>query len=254
MQIITKTTLAGSALWGRFGALVSFLVLLVSCAASEAPRAVVATPPASPSALSPSSVPVASPSAPVATPTTSRATITTTTIEPTTTAVTEPGKAWRSDVYTIGTVDPSLSPEEAEVVESYLAYREAYLEAEMVPVDPNHPGLEAYATDPALGIAQRLLNGYVRDGIAARLAEPSSHRLFAVVEWMEAGDAILDVCDVNDVVLYEVASGEIVNGLVVSRVIVAEMVHIDGSWRLFRQLSPSKVEGIDGCARHWLSS
>ena len=155
-------------------------------------------------------------------------------------------RPWRSEVFTIGTVDPTLPPEKAEIIEAYFAFREAYLEAELAPeVDPYHPGLAAYAVDPVLAGVQERLEGYVESDILARLPEGTGYEVFARVALLNGDEARLNVCDVNDVVLYR-RSGEIVNDLVSVRPIEADMRRVDGKWFIAGHRYPDAQE-VDGC-------
>ena len=169
----------------------------------------------------------------------------TTSVEPTP-AVPQVVRPWRSDFYRVGNVKPGATEEEAAVAEAYLAYREAFLEAEMGPeINVDHPGLAAYAVDPILTGVRELLQGFRDDGVVARLAEDSLYEIDVTVMSIDGDRAQLIAFTVNDAVLYKASSGEIVDDRVVSRTISVELRRIDGQWHVANQTVLDLSERMD---------
>lgn len=159
-------------------------------------------------------------------------------LEPRPTTTSRPG--------TTSTTEPNA---EEQVVERYLAFWDARLEANNEPVNPDHPGLREYATGEQLD--QVLLETTQRrdQGLAIRrAADPvGEHRV--EVLGIDGETATLQDCATDDDVVYRVATGEVVNDRVATLNVEATMRVVDGEWKLARTRVVQRWEGVAGCAR-----
>lgn len=60
--------------------------------------------------------------------------------------------------------------------------------------------------------------------------------------------AQLQECSVNDGVVYEVDSGQVIDDTVVTRSVEATMEQVDGVWKLAATRVVQSWEGVAGCA------
>lgn len=138
---------------------------------------------------------------------------------------------------------------EEQILERYLAFWEARLEANTEPVNPEHPDLPAYADEGQLG--QVILETTQRrdQGLALRAAEDpvGEHRVKIVS--VEGDTATLQACVTDDDVVYRVATGEVVNDRIATRNIEAMMRRLEGDWKLVHTRVVQTWEGVAGCAK-----
>jgi hypothetical protein len=250
MRRITTPRSAGRIRIGVLSAILPLALVAASCSRGDDTAIDGDTTP-SPSAAPPTAAEQPDPSAtPIPRPTPSPAVTSITEVIPTETA--EPGefRPWRSEIYTIGEVDPTLPPAEAEIVEAYLAFREAFLEASLgADPDPEHPGLQAYAADPQLSATRALLQTYESQGIAERFSSIPIHQLEVLVASVDEERAVLNICEVNDMVLYGTFDGAVLDDRIITRGIVADMSRTLEGWRTSGQSFVSESEGVIGCGR-----
>jgi hypothetical protein len=152
---------------------------------------------------------------------------TTTTIPPTTTA-------------------PALSPEE-EVAAVYRAFWDATITANNPP-NPNDPSLAASMTGELLShlkdrIAQRGLVGE-----AVRLPHPSTSVVLDLDVTVSGSEAAITACVVDDAIVYDQASGRVLNDRVTSGRTEASAVLTPDGWRVSWNGYLSEVEGPEACA------
>lgn len=166
--------------------------------------------------------------------TTSRApTTASTTSTPTTTSTSAP--------------DGSQSDDQ-ELVDRYVGFWDARLAANESPPDPDDPALAEFATGPQLDNVMAETRQRLDDGLALRSADPSRTSHDVTVISQTADRAEIQDCFVNDGVVYRPDTGEVIDDSVVTRSVSADMVLVDGVWKLERATVVQQWEGIAGCA------
>ncbi len=146
---------------------------------------------------------------------------------------------------------PSTSDEESvedEIVARYVGFWEARFEANAGTPDPDDPSLREYATGEQLETVVAETGQRLEDGVALRAADPSRTDHAVTVVSVDADRAELQDCFVNDGVVYRVSTGEVVDDAVVTRSVSADMVLVEGAWKLERATVIQEWEGIAGCA------
>ena len=147
------------------------------------------------------------------------------------------------------TTSTTADGEQAEeaVLSAYLAATEAYDDASDPP-DPEHPALVATQTGPALEQAVRQLSAYKATGRAGRdRPESISERRPEVVSVGDA-EAVIRDCTIDDGIVVNTQTGEVVNDLVQTFLFEGHMVIEDGRWKLSSLLIEDEWEGVAGCA------
>ena len=134
------------------------------------------------------------------------------------------------------------------VVDRYIAFWQARLEANQAPVNPDHPSLAEYATGKQLENVIAETRRRRDDGLAIRRPENSvgKHDVRIVNEGTD--EVTLQDCSVNDGVIYRVDSGEVVDDNVVTQSIRAIMRLVDGKWKLEQASLVQEWPGVAGCA------
>lgn len=137
---------------------------------------------------------------------------------------------------------------EDEIVARYVGFWEARFEANAGTPDPDDPALREYATGEQLETVVAETARRLEDGVALRAADPSRADHAVTVVSVGADQAELQDCFVNDGVVYRVSTGEVVDDAVVTRNVSADMVLVEGVWKLDRATVIQEWEGIAGCA------
>jgi hypothetical protein len=122
---------------------------------------------------------------------------------------------------------------EAAAKAAYLAYWEAYMQATAEPVDPQLPAMQQLMTGDHQRVVTRDLEDRQARGEATRL--PTSSRLrheILSAELQADGSVHLTECEVNDAIVYNVASGVVIDDDVVTKLATAKMVDEGGSWKV----------------------
>jgi hypothetical protein len=130
------------------------------------------------------------------------------------------------------TLDEEARKEEA-AKDAYLAYWDAYMKATSEPVDPQLPAMQRLMTGDHQRVVTHDLEDRQARGEAARL--PANSRLrheILSAELQAYGSVRITECEVNDVVIYNVATGVVLNDDVVTKLATATMVVEDGKWRI----------------------
>lgn len=131
---------------------------------------------------------------------------------------------------------------------AYDAAASGFIEASKTS-DPDHPLLAATHTGPMLEQRRLVLTGRRRDGRASRQPPGSVYRIeHEKLEMVDATSARLTVCVVDDGVVYEVASGVVVNDRVETGRANAVMRLEDGVWKLAERELVEEWPGVAGCA------
>lgn len=168
---------------------------------------------------------------------------------PTTEAPTSSSTASSNSTSPTTTGEPdSEQPGDQEVVDRYLGFWDARFAANEAPPDPGDPALAEFATGPQLDNVVAETRQRLDDGLALRAAQPSqtSHDVTVVSRTAERVE--LQDCFVNDGIVYRPATGEVIDEEVVTRSVSADMVLVDGVWKLERASVIQQWEGVAGCA------
>ena len=166
--------------------------------------------------------------------TTSRAPTTASTTSTSTTTSTSPPDGSQSD--------------DQELVDRYVGFWDARLAANEAPPNPDDPALAEFATGPQLDNVMAETRQRLDDGLALRSADPSRTSHDVTVISQTADRAELQDCFINDGIVYRPDTGEVVDDSVVTRSVSADMVLVDGVWKLERATVVQQWEGIAGCA------
>ncbi|MGH8950786.1 MAG: hypothetical protein ACRDX9_05115 [Acidimicrobiia bacterium] len=144
---------------------------------------------------------------------------------------------------TTSTVDPS-----AEVEAAYLAYWDAYLEAVAEPVNPELPELQALMTGGHRRVVTRNLRNMQANALAVREREDSRYRnVFETVEFADEA-AKFTACSYDDLVTYDVATGEAVDDSVATKWLEGRMILEDDRWKVAQLEIVSRETGNDQCS------
>jgi hypothetical protein len=148
-----------------------------------------------------------------------------------------------SDGPTAATVAPGAAVEAA-----YRQAMAAFDEATAGAADPNYPALVATMADPALSAVRNTVAAWSGFGQALRYPEASQHRIAILDTALDGDTAVLEVCTVDDGILYEVTGGRILNDSVSTTLARATLVWTDQRWRLSEREPLERWEGVGGCA------
>lgn len=138
--------------------------------------------------------------------------------------------------------------DDQELVDRYVGFWDARLAANEAPPNPDDPTLAEFATGPQLDNVMAETRQRLDDGLALRSADPSRTSHDVTVINQTADRAELQDCFVNDGIVYRPDTGEVIDDSVVTRSVSADMVLVDGVWKLERATVVQQWEGIAGCA------
>jgi hypothetical protein len=147
------------------------------------------------------------------------------------------------------TLDEETEKEDAAKA-AYLAYWDAYMEATAEPVNPQHPAMQQLMTGDHQRVVTRDLEARQARGEAARLPTDSQlqHEVLSA-DLQSDGSVHITECEVNDAIIYEVASGAVINDDVVTKLATATMVDDGGSWKIADSVVARRWPGAVECAR-----
>jgi hypothetical protein len=146
-------------------------------------------------------------------------------------------------VTTTTTADPRV-----EVEEAYLAYWDAYLEASNEPVTPDLPGLQVLMTGDHKRTVTRNLRDLQGNAWAVREREDSRYR--NVLESLELADgatARLTACSYDDLITYDVVTGEPVDDSAATKWLEGQMVLEGDRWKVAQLQIVRRENGDDQC-------
>jgi hypothetical protein len=144
---------------------------------------------------------------------------------------------------TTTTLDPS-----AEVEAAYLDYWDAYLEASSEPVNPDLPELQALMT----GDHQRAVTHNLEDlqgrNLAVREREDSRYRnVIESLEFANDATATFTACSYDDLVTYDVVTGESVDDSADTKRLEGQMVYEGDHWKVARLEIVGRETDTDEC-------
>jgi hypothetical protein len=146
------------------------------------------------------------------------------------------------------TLDEETRKEEA-AKEAYLAYWDAYMEATAEPVDPQLPAMQELMTGDHQRVVTRNLEDRQARGEAVRhpAGSRATHEIRSA-ELQPDGSVKITECEVDDAVVYVVATGAVIDDEVVTKLATADMVEVDSSWRVAQSEVLQRWRGVVECA------
>jgi hypothetical protein len=145
------------------------------------------------------------------------------------------------------TLDDETQKEEAATT-ALLDYYDAYQEATAEPVDPQNAELQALITGEHKVVVTRNLQERQAKGEAVKLPanSQSSHDIRSAELRPDGTVEIID-CQVDDSIVYEVATGNVVDDDVVTKLVIGSMAQEDGDWKVaFAEISEA-WPGVRAC-------
>lgn len=139
----------------------------------------------------------------------------------------------------------TLSPE-AEVEAAIAAY-DAMINRIVQAPDPNDPEIAQRATGAN---RERVEAGFAQLVALGQYGKPGPNRRSTVLRTVVSGaEATADVCEVDDGLLIDAATGDVLDDDVVTRLVVISLERVDGAW-LIARIDPtnSSWEGVSDCA------
>lgn len=136
---------------------------------------------------------------------------------------------------------------ESDVLEAYQGYWRAILEANDPP-DQSAPVLRRYATGEAFQAVFDATQANRVQNRAIRLPEPSVTEHRAEVLEVDATSATVRDCAIDDSMVVDLATGQVIDAAVVTRLGTAELVVEDGDWKVARTTVEETHQGVAGCA------
>jgi hypothetical protein len=135
----------------------------------------------------------------------------------------------------------------AEVEASYLAYWDAYLTAASEPVSPELPELQALMAGSHREVVTRNLRNMQANAHAVRERENSQYR--NVLEKVEFVDdsAKFSACSYDDLVTYDVVTGQPIDDSVATKWLEGRMVREDAQWKVAELKIIGRETGDDQC-------
>jgi len=160
------------------------------------------------------------------------------TADPTTTTTTEPTTT------TLSETDQKIEAAKT----AYLSYIHAVRAAEASPVNPHLPEVQAVMTGVMQTQITANLEGMQARGEAVRLPENSQdQQKFLLASVQADGSVLLTTCEINDAIIYNVATGAIVDGDVVTTSVEITVVEEDGVWKVADSVVTSESDGVIPC-------
>lgn len=146
------------------------------------------------------------------------------------------------------TAMPGTSADQQVIIDAYLNAMAAFDQATADPPNPDHPALAATTIDPVLTQVRNLAASWKGFGQALRYPPNSVHKITPLTVQIDGETATIETCNVDDGVLYEPATGRVVNDKVSTAHDRATMKRVDGVWKLSTREQVQKWEGVAGCA------
>jgi hypothetical protein len=137
--------------------------------------------------------------------------------------------------------------EEDAILAAVDGFWQVLLEANEDPPDPNHPDLERFLTGAQLEQSRALVQERLELGQALRSAEPSAASHQAVVVDIADNVALVSDCGVDDQVLYDRASGNVLNDAVQTNRWSLTLTLEEGLWKVASSTIEESWDGVAGC-------
>jgi len=143
---------------------------------------------------------------------------------------------------------PATTPtdDEAAIIAAVHGYWDAIIDSSNPP-DRRHPELARFATGEALTVALRTIERResLRQGV--RLPEGSAYRHAPVLERLETARAVIRDCSIDDSVVYDLNSGQVLNDAVATNIWRTSLVYVDGGWKVASNELISSTDGFAPC-------
>lgn len=138
---------------------------------------------------------------------------------------------------------------EQEVIDRYVGYWNARFNANAGVPNPDDPALRDFATGRQLDAVVAETQSNLDSGVAfERAAEPHNIQRVTVVE-IDGDRAVVQECVVDDGLVVSRDTGEVVDDSVSTHNVQAEMLRVDGVWKVSEARLLQQFEGVAGCAR-----
>ena len=136
------------------------------------------------------------------------------------------------------TLDEETQKEDA-ATEALLDYYDAYQEATADPVDPHDADLQALVTGKHKLVVTRNLQERQAKGEAVRLpANTQTSHDIRSAELQPDGTVEIVDCQVDDSIVYDVATGDVVDDDVITKLVIGSMAQEGGAWKVaFTEIS-----------------
>ncbi|MDZ7733734.1 MAG: hypothetical protein U5R31_12260 [Acidimicrobiia bacterium] len=115
------------------------------------------------------------------------------------------------------------------------------------PPDPGHPGFDQFFTGEARQQSLETMRGRQVLGHGVRLPTDSQYSHDLEVAEIAATHAVVTDCAVDDTVLFELETGEIVNDEVQTLSWRTELELVNGAWKVSVNTVEREWEGVAGC-------
>lgn len=137
---------------------------------------------------------------------------------------------------------------EQEVIDRYVGYWNARFNANAGVPNPDDPALRDFATGRQLDAVVAETQSNLDAGVAfERAAEPHNIQRVTVVE-IDGDRAVVQECVVDDGLVVSRDTGEVVDDSVSTHNVQAEMLRVDGVWKVSEARLLQQFEGVAGCA------
>ncbi len=137
---------------------------------------------------------------------------------------------------------------EQEVIDRYVGYWNARFNANAGVPNPEDPALRDFATGRQLDAVVAEPQSNLDSGVAfERAAEPHNIQRVTVVE-IDGDRAVVQECVVDDGLVVSRDTGEVVDDSVSTHNVQAEMLRVDGVWKVSEARLLQQFEGVAGCA------
>jgi hypothetical protein len=131
---------------------------------------------------------------------------------------------------------------------AYLSYWDAYMEATAEPVDPQLRAMQELMTGDHQRVVTRNLEDRQARGEAIRhpAGSRATHDIQAA-ELQPDGSVKITECEVDDAVVYVVATGAVIDDEVVTKLATADMIEVDSTWRVAHSEVVQRWRGVVKC-------
>jgi hypothetical protein len=123
----------------------------------------------------------------------------------------------------------TFTPAQVEVVQAWANYRHVFY-ATADPPDPDSGLLERFASASSAAILRSQRQELMRSGVAARIPRPGALAETVTAVEVSDGHAHLTTCEIDGVVQVKIASGQVVDDEVLTRLIDANFERTSRGW------------------------
>ena len=143
--------------------------------------------------------------------------------------------------------DP-VSAAEQEVIDRYIAFWDARFAANTGTPNPADPALSEHATGAQLEAVVAETQANLDQGLAFRArSDPADFREVTIIS-VTGDQAVVQECFVDDGLVIERATGDVVNDTIATQSVRGELQRVDGEWRVSSSRLIQRWEGVAGCA------